>query len=576
MLEEFKKDVQNLYHDIINSNNVDIKSFKSKWNVETFIADVYQSLCKKELRKETGSFYTPIEIVEFMVDKALDEIDINKNLNFKVLDPSCGGGYFLILFYEKLKERMKSLGIEKAEDYIINNNIFGCDIDEYAVMITFIELYERSGTLPLNIVLGDFLTSESQKFDIVIGNPPYMGHKILTGEYRNKLYNLYGEVFSDKADLSYCFIKKSIDILNERGRLIFITSRYMLEALNAEGIRNYIKTNVQIKSIVDFYGVRLIKGAGVDNIIIDFIKDREKKNIEYFRLLENAKGKGKKVFEDINKGEDNFVKHIRVDMESLENKGWVFLSNEERTILNKIKGVYLSDLCESFQGIITGCDKAFVLEKDMAINIKIEENLLKPWIKGSNIEKFKVIPSNQVIIYSNLIDDEKKYEKAINYIKRLKPSLENRRECKKGLRKYYELQWGRNQDVFEGQKIVFPYKASSNRFAIDTGSYFSADVYILKIRSMFLKNTSYEYICGVLNSRIYEFYIKSMAKKLGDNMYEYYPNKIMRIKIPEYIKEVEEEVKNVKEDTINRIDMILCRFFNITSEEYEIIRSWCL
>lgn len=93
---------------------------------------------------------------------------------------------------------------------------------------------------------------------------------------------------------------------------------------------------------------------------------------------------------------------------------------------------------------------------------------------------------------------------------------------------------------------------------------------------MFLKNTSYEYICGVLNSRIYEFYIKSMAKKLGDNMYEYYPNKIMRIKIPEYIKEVEEEVKNVKEDTINRIDMILCRFFNITSEEYEIIRSWCL
>ncbi|SKA79687.1 adenine-specific DNA-methyltransferase [Caloramator quimbayensis] len=575
MIKEFKQDVKSIYESIINFKDADIEGFKQKWDVKNYIADVYQTLSKKELKKETGSFYTPIEIVEFMTDRIVEEINFNGKLNFKIVDPSCGGGYFLIRIFEKLKEKMKSIGTQNIDEHIIKNNIYGYDIDEYAVMITVIELYERGGYVPKNIILGDFLTSDLQKFDIVIGNPPYMGHKILTGEYRSMLYEMYGEVFSDKADLSYCFIKKSIDALNERGRLVFITSRYMLEALNAEGIRRYIKNKIRIKSIVDFYGIRLIKGAGVDNIIIDFVKDDKIEDIEYFRLLEKAKGKGKRVFQDINDGRCEFVKNIMVNANSLEDNGWIFLSKSEREVLNKIKGICISDICESFQGIITGCDKAFVLKKDLAKKLNIEENLLKPWIKSSNIEKFMVMPSDDVIIYSNIIDDINKYEKAINFIERFKPALENRRECRKGVRKWYELQWGRDESIFENEKIIFPYKSSSNRFSLDFGSYFSADVYMIKIRDMFLKTTSYKYLCGVLNSSIYEFYIKSMAKKLGDNMYEYYPNKIMSIKIPQYIKEIEDEVNNFKEDTIYRIDMILCKTFGITEDEYDIIRSWC-
>jgi adenine-specific DNA-methyltransferase len=119
-----------------------------------------------------------------------------------------------------------------------------------------------------------------------------------------------------------------------------------------------------------------------------------------------------------------------------------------------------------------------------------------------------------------------------------------RRECRKGVRKWYELQWGRNLELFKGKKIIYPFKASSNRFAIDKGSFFSADIYALKIRDMFMDRISYEFIVGVLNSSIYEFYIKSMAKKLGEDIYDYYPNKILNLKMPHFIKAVEDEVKN--------------------------------
>ncbi|WDC85791.1 TaqI-like C-terminal specificity domain-containing protein [Caloramator sp. mosi_1] len=112
---------------------------------------------------------------------------------------------------------------------------------------------------------------------------------------------------------------------------------------------------------------------------------------------------------------------------------------------------------------------------------------------------------------------------------------------------------------------MYPYKSNSNRFAIDEGSFYSADVYSLKINDMFKDIFSYEFIVGVLNSSIYEFYIKTMAKKLGDDLYEYYPNKILKLKIPNYIKEVEDVVKSsmdVKEK-IETIDNILCRHFGV-------------
>lgn len=101
-------------------------------------------------------------------------------------------------------------------------------------------------------------------------------------------------------------------------------------------------------------------------------------------------------------------------------------------------------------------------------------------------------------------------------------------------------------------------------------------MYSLKIQDMFINITTYDFLVGVLNSRIYEFYIKSMAKKLGDDLYEYYPNKILNIKIPSYIKEIDDIVKEDMEldEKIDKIDFILCKYFGITQQEYNYIKDF--
>jgi adenine-specific DNA-methyltransferase len=123
---------------------------------------------------------------------------------------------------------------------------------------------------------------------------------------------------------------------------------------------------------------------------------------------------------------------------------------------------------------------------------------------------------------------------------------------------WYELQWGRKEEIFEARKIVFPYKSTSNRFAIDEGSYFSADVYSLVIKD---EGLSYEWLMNLLNSSLYEFYFKTYAKKLGDALYEYYPNTVMRLGIP--------ESQNLKFTDDNSI----FDYFSIDTEEIDYIKN---
>ncbi len=487
-----------------------------------------------------GVVYTPEAIAAYMADNTID-IEIIKNPFLKILDPSCGCGHILLYIFKYLKSTYTdnlnvinethglSLSEESINEHIVKNNIYGVDIDKTALKIFAIELFSIAGYIEKdNLINIDFLTENIEiKFDIIIGNPPYIGTKAMEKVYSNKLRLIYSDVYNDKGDLSYCFFMKALSCVKSEYKITFITSRYFMESLSGQKLRKYLTSFSNINKIIDFYGSRPFKNAGIDPVII-FLESKE------CSVVTVKKPKAKiKAFSGI---DDLGFKTILIQSKSLSSSPWRLQEEKALKIIKAIESrnhIFLSDICWTYQGIITGLDRAFIVDNSTIEQWNIERDILKPWIKNSSVSKGRILSKNELfIIYSDLIKEEKDYPNAIAYIYQYKDRLEQRRECKSGKRKWYQLQWGRDADIFDGQKLIFPYKCEENRFALDKGSYFSADVYCLVIKDNIFMNADYEFLQIVLNSYLYEFYFKCFAKKLGGKLFEYYPNNLNRLSIP--------------------------------------------
>lgn len=555
-------------------------------------------------RKAKGVFYTPIEVVDYMIKETIGSLDFVKNPYIKIIDISCGVGYFLIRYYETLfdlysksyeeiialnPELKEKLNRDNIGQFIVENNLWGVDIDEEAVVMVRDALDKAAGCkCKSNIICADSLldylenTENSEfwnhQYDCVIGNPPYIGHKGVSLDYKSKLYLYYKDVYKDKSDISYCFFKRGIDLLKPAGILSFITSRYFMEGPSAENLRGFLAEN-DLKELVDFGDCKVFADAGVAVAIITLQKQQSSQSLKIRKFNSNTEITGIINIDQI--------KPFYMEKSFLNNEGWLLIEPE---VLEVFKIIHVSsthelrDLLDSYQGIITGCDKAFVMTEHQASELNIEKDLLKPWIKNSNVEKFEIKSSDKVLIYSDLIENPADYPEAIAFTKLQRDKLTKRRECQRGVRQWYQLQWGRNKDIFESEKLVYPYKAASNRFAVDrNGLYCSADVYSLVLKEKFKSIYTLDYIAALLNSKLTEFYFKCIAKKISPTLFDYYPNKVLKIKLnlKEYNKVIEELVKNLyktqnaaeRKCILQAIDREIYKMYNLNESQIMIIEN---
>ncbi|SHI66774.1 adenine-specific DNA-methyltransferase [Dethiosulfatibacter aminovorans DSM 17477] len=556
-----------------------IKSFytlKEFYSIKGSLSNVFGKTCKKELmtpgevyekiiplklKKKYGQVYTPSDTVDEMVDEIVDEKEFIENPYISFLDPACGSGYFLVALYKKLREvydKNEDLIIENhgisgkdIDRHIIENNLMGYDIDGFSCILTTagINIAGKSLCCP-DIRNEDYLFSDIRsKVHAIIGNPPYIGHKNLAIEYKKALNGKFS-VYNDKSDISYCFFEKALEELDISGKLLFITSRYFIEGDNARELRKFIGNNYGINRIVDYAGITLFKNTGVSPVIISLVKSGECREVEVVNIPGNSK--------------------FSVSKEDLNENPWRLLEKEIESLYGKIISRSATTIGDHFkinQGIITGYDKAFVVSKETIEEYGLEENILVDWLKGSALKKYEINDTKRLkLIYTNDIEIED-FPNTRDYLERFKERLEKRRECRKGYRRWFDLQWGRDRSQFETQKILFPYKSSENRFAIDgQGNYFSADIYMMTGLS---DDLNLKECLGYLNSEIFEFLVKVTSKKIGKDLYEYYPYNIL--KLP-YFENDRMGCYNGK--NCDNIDLKLYSYLGFDSSEIQLIKKF--
>jgi hypothetical protein len=164
-----------------------------------FISSIYEEFVSAEAEDSAGAHYTPAHVVDLVLDGVLPWADSQWNL--KVLDASCGSGIFLVKAFQRLIHRWRRAhGDDEpaAADLkqILENNIFGVDINADAVRVASFSLYlamcdeidpryywtqVRFPRLrERNFHAGDYFALHrerpdlnKQRFDLVIGNAPW-------------------------------------------------------------------------------------------------------------------------------------------------------------------------------------------------------------------------------------------------------------------------------------------------------------------------------------------------------------------------------------------------------------------
>ena len=542
-----------------------------------FLGDYYQWLIPKTERQTRGIFYTPSDLAELMASHLADAR--------RVLDPACGAGSLLSAVYDFQMARCMDESQRDRHRTLLKDSLWGMDMDPAAVWLTRCRLALKSNeyVYPRNILTGDALFSDkiaTKRFDGVIVNPPYMGHRRMPFKRMAALRERYSAVYGDKGDLAYCFFALAHRVLKPKGRAVFLTSRYFMEAQNGEPLRRFLMQRMHVETLIDYYGYRPMRGIGIDpmiSVMVNHVKPKATVKI-FRRRVEGGPKNGNKAVED-----EKHFERFSLPQAALNAAGWHLLPPQTKAIVEKIETACrcaLGEVAASFQGVITGCDAAFISRADTLPEDGKPWPCTAPWIKNRQVDAFRIEKPTMVLI--NITDEEDliRYPAIKDKLVPYRDRLEKRRECRLGKIPWYALQWPRNKKNFESPKIVFPYKAEKNRFALDKNRfYFSADVYGITSEEIPLAA-----LTVLLNTPIYDFYFKAIAKKLGNALFEYYPSTLMRLKLPSPDNLIFCKLKNLYDIIMNaentgksvrlrQADLLLAKTFHLTTSELEMIEN---
>ncbi|MFA6171025.1 MAG: N-6 DNA methylase [Patescibacteria group bacterium] len=530
-------------------------------------------------RKEQGIYYTPKFIVDYIVQNALGPVldkckSINDLQKIKILDPACGSGSFLVAamnFLIKKYEEFgsKSNGLLKIQ--ILQNNIYGVDLDQQAVELARLNLllntFDSQTKLPNlggNIKNGNSLISGPDEelikyfgknyrdklpfnwqeqfpevfkqggFDCVIGNPPYIKEDANKEAFKG-LHN--SPYYQGKMDIWTMFGCVSIDLLKPNGFLSFIAPNSWISNYGASIFRDKILNEGELRTFIDFGDYKVFKQAGIQTMVFVFEKNKpqEKYLVEYLRITDKDISEEKLVAEMF------FGKNkIEIEPQKLIGKNITFSTVELDQILNKIiqKANYYFANDDLTQGIVPNPDiinarnikkipdnyvkqfninindGVFVIPKNYLNISEPEKKYIKPLFDTGQIGRYKFDKNNdKELIYIPKNEKVSENSTLLQHLNKYRPIMEERRKNLSGSIKYYNLHWPRNLKYFEkGPKII-----SVRKCKVPTFSYTEDDCYVmLTFNIIKTDKVNLKYLVGLLNSKLICFWLKQKGKLQGD------------------------------------------------------------
>jgi len=262
-------------------NEVDFNSSKEHHLFNQIYEEVLQGLAAK---KDTGEFYTPRAVTQFIVDM------VDPKLGERIADPASGTGGFLVCAIEHLKKQEKSV----EDRMLLQETILGSELKPLPYMLGVVNLITHDIEIPL-IENGDSLSREltsikqKDKVDIILANPPFGG---VVGDGMETNFPLNYRT-KESADL---FLILFIQMLKDGGRAGIVLPD---GSLTGDGVKQRVRQKLledcNVHTIVRLPQSVFAPYATVNTNLIFFEKGKPTKEIWYYEhtLPEGAKAYSK-------------------------------------------------------------------------------------------------------------------------------------------------------------------------------------------------------------------------------------------------------------------------------------------
>ncbi len=499
----------------------------------------------KTKRKKDGVFYTPKYITKYIVENTVGKLCGEKKaeigiveeefardrrgrkkeilqklvaqltkyrswlLQLSVCDPACGSGAFLNQVLEFLMAEHRYLDeLESAlfgtpivfpnvENHILENNLYGVDINEESVEIARLSLWLRTAqkgrkltTLSSNIKVGNSLIDDPSVagdlafnwenefphvfakggFDVVVGNPPY---GIFIDKISQVHFDKHFPLTQYKTNLYVLFIERMLQLF-KKGIVHFIIPKSLLFNTYYESIRRELILKTEINEISTITE-EVFEDAEVGSSLLlqfTFKENPDIENIISLSLAEKVENFVTGFGRIVNKVPQSYFLNI-------PNCEISIVSSEVQTVSRKLLGLKrIKDFYELKNGLNPGNIKHILIASE-----KID-NYHKQIIWGKDIAKYSIKWSGEYINYKDSIG--------------LSISLDDVKS-KQGMNKQSRIDFAlRSPELFESKKILVRKTGDSLIASLDKSNFYFDTL----VHGIYLKNpnVTLEALLTILNS----------------------------------------------------------------------------
>ncbi len=333
-------------------------------------------------KKNIGSFYTPKIIADFLADYLSMKL---KGEKLNVLEPSAGDGIFIQSIYSHttLSKRLNSvIAVER----------------ELKELEKIKAITKRKSLKTVHSDFLDFQSNNNQKFNLVIGNPPYIKKNLLEPKqilHCEEIHKMFPSLSENKTkNIWTAFLVRSINFVGKNGILAFVLPSELLQVKFAAELRALILKEFERVEIFTFNELLFKDCKGQDTLLLIGQRKSEEKGVYYCNIekLNDLEEKKFSLAQNVNIRESKWTHH--------------HLTTDEIELLEKIKKQLqiANHYCTSKAGIVTAANSYFIVDAKTVQEYSLSKYVKEIIQKGSFVNGSVILSQ---LDFENLVKQSK-------------------------------------------------------------------------------------------------------------------------------------------------------------------------